>query len=51
MLARSSGAHGVAIRCGQASALAIGMRMSGEPSCAKVEQSIYSTRLWITDCG
>src|SRR3546814_4534930 len=27
------------------------MRMSGEPSCARVEQSTYSTIEWITDCG
>jgi hypothetical protein len=41
----------VAIRSGQASTWPIGTRMSGEPSCASIEPSAYSTRLWITDCG
>ena len=27
------------------------MRMSGGPSCASIEPSIYSTIEWITDCG
>jgi hypothetical protein len=49
--ARSSGALFVSIRSGQANALAIGMRMSGDPSCASVERSTYSTIEWITDCG
>ena len=43
--------HGVAIRSGQASACAIGVRMSGVPSCASIEPSTYSTIEWITDCG
>ena len=39
-------AHGVPLTdATMARALAIGMRMSGEPSCASVEQSTNSTRL------
>ena len=38
-------------RSGQASAQAIGVRMSGGPSCASVEPSSYSTRLCTTDWG
>ena len=41
--ARSSRAAGPSIRVGQARQWAIGMRMSGEPSCATTEPSRYST--------
>ena len=36
---------------GQARQWAIGMRMSGEPSCAITEPSRNSTRPWTIDCG
>ena len=39
------------MRSGQASAQAIGVRMSGAPSCAITEPSSYSTIEWITLCG
>ena len=40
-----------ALRRGQASVWAMGVRMSGEPSWARVEPSTYSTMEWITDWG
>ncbi len=49
--ARSSLGAGQSIRSGQAQAQAIGERMSGGPSCASVEPSVYSTMLCTTDCG
>ena len=49
--ARSSAAAGPSIRVGQARQWAIGMRMSGEPSCATTEPSRYSTMPWMIDCG
>eukprot|EP01022_Parablepharisma_sp_SALTPOND_P013892 TRINITY_DN1866_c0_g2_i1.p1 TRINITY_DN1866_c0_g2~~TRINITY_DN1866_c0_g2_i1.p1 ORF type:complete len:1951 (-),score=559.27 TRINITY_DN1866_c0_g2_i1:2287-8139(-) len=49
--ARSSGATPEAIRSGQASALAMGVRMSGLPSCASTEPSAQETMEWITLCG
>ena len=39
------------MRCGQASAQAIGVRMSGCPSCASSEPSAYSTSECTTLCG
>ena len=36
---------------GKAKAQAIGGRMSGGPSCASVEPSAYSSRLWMICCG
>ena len=51
ILARSSLAAGPSIRVGQARQWAIGMRMSGEPSCATTEPSRYSTMPWMIDCG
>ena len=43
--ARSSRSHGACIRAGQASVWAIGVRMSGVPSCANIDPSTYSTML------
>ena len=51
MAARSSRGAGQGSRSGQAKAQAIGARMSGGPSWARVEPSSYSTRLWMIDCG
>ena len=39
------------MRSGQPSAWAIGVRMSGLPSCASTEPSTYSTSEWMTLCG
>ncbi len=49
--ARSSRAAGVSMRTGQARQCAIGMRISGEPSCATTEPSRNSTSPCTTDCG
>ena len=49
--ARSSGATPGRCAPGYASACAIGVRMSGLPSCASTEPSTYSTIEWITLCG
>ena len=51
MLARSSRGAGPSIRSGQARQWAIGMRMSGRPSCAITEPSRNSTRPCTIDCG
>ena len=51
ILARSSRGAGPSIRSGQARQWAIGMRISGEPSCATTEPSRYSTMPWTIDCG
>ncbi len=50
---RKSPAGARPIRCapGNPSACAIGVRMSGLPSCASTEPSTYSTIEWITLCG
>ena len=48
---RSSGATPDSMRSGKASACAIGVRMSGLPSCAITEPSTYSTIEWTTLCG
>ena len=49
--ARSSRGAGPSIRSGQARQCAIGMRMSGAPSCAMIEPSRNSTRPCTIDCG
>src|SRR5579883_2492025 len=48
---RSRNSTPEAILSGHASAYAMGVRMSGEPSCAMSEPSRYSTREWMMLCG
>ncbi len=50
-MVKSSGSAPDSMRPGQASAQAIGVRMSGAPSCAITEPSRYSTIEWTTLCG
>ena len=49
--ASSSGGTPDSMRSGNASAWAIGVRMSGCPSSASTEPSTYSTSEWMTLCG
>src|SRR6185312_8541510 len=51
VLTRSRNSTPEAILSGQESAQAIGVRMSGEPSCARSEPSRYSTSEWMMLCG
>jgi hypothetical protein len=48
---RSRNSTPEAILSGQASAQAMGVRISGEPSCASSEPSRYSTSEWMMLCG
>ena len=48
---RSSRSVGALMRPGQASATAIGVRMSGGAICASTEPSLYLTRQCTMDCG